>query len=206
MKLLLIGATGTIGSRILKEAQKRGHQVLAAARNPEKVSTGAGIEATAFDLYDADRFRQLAERVDTVIAAASPRNSGDPRREALAYAEALIAGIGTTRLVLVGGAGSLNLPDGSPVADVVPEPYHEEAQGMRAAFEKIAASDVNYTVQAPAGLIAPGERTGSFRLAGRTYMTNAEGESRISAEDFAVALLDEVETPRHERQIFHAAY
>lgn len=206
MKLLLIGATGMIGSRILQEAQQRGHQVVAAARNPEKVPSAPGVEAIPFDLYDAERFRQWADCVDTVIAAVSPRNSGDPRRESLAYAEALIAGVGATRLVLVGGAGSLNLPDGSPVADVVPEPYHEEAQGMRAAFEKIAASALNYTVQAPAGLITPGERTGSFRLGGRIYMTNAEGESRISAEDFAVALLDEVESPRHVRQIFHAAY
>lgn len=206
MKVLLIGATGMIGSRILQEAQQRGHQVVAAARNPEKVPSGAGVEATPFDLYQTERFRQLAAGVDVVIAAVSPRNSGDPRRESLAYVDALIAGVGSTRLLLVGGAGSLNLPDGSPVADVVPEPYHEEAQGMRAAFEKLAASAVNYTVQAPAGLITPGERTGAFRLGGRTYLTNEQGESRISAEDYAVALLDEVETPRHERQIFHAVY
>ncbi|MEX0302802.1 MAG: NAD(P)-dependent oxidoreductase, partial [Leisingera sp.] len=80
------------------------------------------------------------------------------------------------------------------------------AQGMRQAFEKVAASGLDFTVLAPAGLIEPGERTGKFRLGGRTLLTDAEGSSRISAEDFAVALLDETETPKHPRQIFTAAY
>ena len=77
---------------------------------------------------------------------------------------------------------------------------------MRLAFEKISESGLDFTVLAPAGLIEPGERTGEFRLGGRTLLTDAEGNSRISAEDYAVALLDEAEAPKHSRQIFTAAY
>ena len=206
MKILLIGASGMIGSRILKEAKQRGHRITAAVRKPEKIESDNQVEAVRFDLSDKQQLQALSAGVDTVIAAASPRNTGNPEAESAAYADALIAGIGHTRLVLVGGAGSLNLPDGTPVADVVPEPYTSEARGMRAAFEKIAASELNYTVLAPAAEIAPGERTGNFRLGDRTFLVDEQGNSRISAEDYAVALVDEVEKPAHARQIFSVAY
>ncbi|CAM2011314.1 NAD(P)-dependent oxidoreductase [Acanthopleuribacter pedis] len=206
MNILLIGATGMIGSRILEEAKQRGHAVTAAVRNPERVTPHQQVAPTAFDLADAPRFQELAARADVVVAAVSPRNTGNPETEALAYADALIAGVGTTRLVLVGGAGSLNLPDGTPVANVVPEPYTAEAKGMRAAFEKIAASTVNYTVLAPAAEIAPGTRTNQFRTGGRTFLVDDQGQSRISAEDYAVALMNEVEQPAHPRQLFSVAY
>lgn len=206
MKILLIGATGMIGSRILKEATQRGHAVTAAVRNPDRVTTAEGVTAVAFDLADPQHLQNLANEVDVVVAAASPRNTGNPEAESAAYADALIQGVGQTRLLLVGGAGSLNLPDGTPVADIVPEPYTREAKGMRAAFETIAASDLNYTVLAPAAEIAPGQRTGTFRLSDRTFLADAEGQSRISAEDYAVALMDEVEQAAHPRQLISVVY
>ncbi|KIC17558.1 NAD(P)-dependent oxidoreductase [Leisingera sp. ANG-Vp] len=206
MKLLIIGATGMIGSRVAAEALRRGHDVIAAVRSPEKVEARDGLRAEKLDVSDTARLAALAAETDATIAAASPRSSGDAIAEASAYADALIAGLEGRRLLLVGGAGSLNLPDGSPVADVVPELYRAEAQGMRLAFEKISESGLDFTVLAPAGLIEPGERTGEFRLGGRTLLTDAEGNSRISAEDYAVALLDEAEAPKHSRQIFTAAY
>ena len=202
MKLLVIGASGMIGSRIVAEAVARGHEVVAATR---KGTAGEGASAEVLDVADSARLAELSAAADVTVAAASPRTTGDAVAEAAAYADALIAGV-KGRLMLVGGAGSLNLPDGTLVADVVPEPYSAEAKGMRGAFEKIAASVLDYTVLAPAGMIQPGERTGSFRLGGRTLLTDAEGNSAISAEDYAVALLDEVETPAHPRQIFTAAY
>lgn len=202
MKLLVIGASGMIGSRIVAEALSRGHEVVAATRKGTAVE---GARAARLDVADAARLAELSAAADVTVSAVSPRSTGDAVAEASAYADALIAGI-RGRLLLVGGAGSLNLPDGSPVADVVPEPYSAEARGMRGAFDKIAASGLDYTVLAPAGLIQPGERTGTFRLGGRTLLTDAEGNSAISAEDYAVALLDEVEAPKHARQIFTAAY
>ncbi|PWE33379.1 hypothetical protein DDZ14_06285 [Maritimibacter sp. 55A14] len=206
MKLLVIGATGMIGSRIVKEALARGHEVTAATRNPDNITPQKGLTAISLDVRDEAGLAEAAAKVDTVIAAVSPRSTANAMDEAQSYADALIAGLGDTRLVLVGGAGSLNLPDGTPVAAVVPEAYSAEAKGMRAAYEKIAASNLNYTVLAPAGQIAPGERTEVFRLGGRTLLTDSEGNSRISAEDFAVALLNETEIPAHQRQIFTAAY
>ncbi|MEO3471581.1 NAD(P)H-binding protein [Roseomonas sp. CAU 1739] len=206
MNILLIGATGMIGSRLLNEALSRGHHVTAAARNPDRIEARAGVTPLRLEITDVPGLSAAAASADVVIAAASPRSTGKPAVEALAYAEALIAALTGKRLVLVGGAGSLNLPDGSPVADHVPEPYNAEARAMRAAFERIAASGIDYTVLAPAGMIAPGERTGTFRLGGRTLLTDADGQSRISAEDYAVALLDEVERPAHRGTIFTAAY
>lgn len=206
MKLLIIGATGMIGSRVTREALNRGHEVIAAVRNPAKVQEKDGLRAEELDAADTVRLAVLAAQADVTISAVSPRSTGDAIAEANAYADALIAGLKGQRLVLVGGAGSLNLPDGSPVADVVPEAYRAEAQGMRQAYEKIAGSDLDFTVLAPAGLIEPGERTGTFRLGGRNFLTDADGNSRISAEDYAVALMDEVEQPKHPRQIFTAAY
>lgn len=205
MKLLVIGATGIIGSRIVDEALSRGKQVIAASRNP-KPDDRAGVETVAVDIADAARLRQLAGQADVVVSAVSPRNTGNPEKEASDYADTLITALDGSRVILVGGAGTLDLPDGTPVANVVPEQYAAEARGMRAAFDKISASDLDCTTLAPAGLIEPGERTGAFRLGGRTLLTDEEGNSRISAEDYAVALLDEVETPSHRGEIFTAAY
>lgn len=206
MNILLIGATGMIGSRLLTEALSRGHRVTAASRNPDGIEARPGLTPLRLEVTDVPALAAAAASADVVIAAASPRSTGNPAAEAMAYAKALIAGLAGKRLVLVGGAGSLNLPDGSPVADHVPEPYNAEARAMRAAFEHIASSGLDFTVLAPAGTIAPGARTGSFRLGGRTLLTDADGQSRISAEDYAVALLDEVERPAHRGMIFTAAY
>ncbi|MBB4120662.1 NAD(P)-dependent oxidoreductase [Martelella radicis] len=206
MKLLVIGATGMVGSRIVNEALSRGHDVVAATRNPDRIEARAGLTAEALDVTEVKRLSELAAGVDTVISATSPRSSGKPEEEAVSYATALVAALGETRLVMVGGAGSLNLPDGTPVADVVPDAYAAEARAMRSAYKRIKASDLDYTVQAPAGEIAPGERTGSFRLQTDVLLSDAEGNSRISAEDYAVALLDEVEHPQFRRQLFTAAY
>ncbi|WOI34442.1 NAD(P)H-binding protein [Tritonibacter scottomollicae] len=205
MKLFVLGGTGMIGSRIVAEALSRGHELTIGSRSPE-VAVLDGVQSVKLDVSDTAALAAQAEAADVTITAVSPRSTGDAIAESNAYAEALIAGLGGNRVVIVGGAGSLNLPDGSPVADVVPEAYRAEAQGMRQAFEKIAASDLDFTVVAPAGLIEPGERTGKFRLGGRELMTDEAGNSRISAEDYAVALMDEVETPTHSREIFHAAY
>lgn len=205
MKLFVLGGTGMIGSRIVAEALSRGHELTIGSRSPE-VAVLDGVQSVKLDVSDTAALAAQAEAADVTITAVSPRSTGDAIAESNAYAEALIAGLGGNRVVIVGGAGSLNLPDGSPVADVVPEAYRAEAQGMRQAFEKIAASDLDFTVVAPAGLIEPGERTGKFRLGGRELMTDEAGNSRISAEDYAVALMDEVESPTHSREIFHAAY
>ncbi|CUH88278.1 Putative NADH-flavin reductase [Phaeobacter sp. CECT 5382] len=205
MKLLIIGATGMIGSRLVAEAEARGHQVVAGSRNGAAVGSARSL---AIDVADRPAVAAAAQDVDVVIGAVSPRSSAETMAEALAYGDALIAAAQDSGkpMMVVGGAGTLNLPDGTPVADIVPAPYQAEAKAMRALYEKLAASAANFTVLAPAGLIEPGERTGIFRLGGRELLVDEAGNSRISAEDYAVALLDEVEAPKHPRQVFTAAY
>ncbi|WP_281954428.1 NAD(P)-dependent oxidoreductase [Pseudophaeobacter arcticus] len=205
MKLLIIGATGMIGSRLVAEAESRGHTVVAASR---KGSAVGNAQPLPLEVTDVEAVVAAAQTVDLVITAVSPRSSGNAMDDALGYGGALIEAapqIGK-RLMVVGGAGTLNLPDGTPVADVVPEPYRDEAKAMRAMFEMLAQSTADFTFMAPAGVIEPGERTGVFRLGQREFLTDDEGNSRISAEDYAVAFMDEVETPKHPRQVFTAAY
>jgi len=206
MKLLVIGASGMIGSRIVDEALLRGHDVVAATRNPAKVAARKGLTAVQLDITDVERLKSLAADADTVISATSPRSGGEPVGEALSYASALTEALGKTRLVMVGGAGSLNLPDGTAVADVVPETYAAEARAMRAAYEHIKASDLDFTVHAPAGAIAPGKRTGKFRLQTDILLTDDDGNSQISVEDYVVALMNEVENPQFRGRLFTAAY
>lgn len=208
MKILLIGASGMVGSRILAEAVSRGHQVKAAARNPAKVAKGSGVEAIALDANNADAIAAAASDVDVIVSATSPRSGGDPVAEALGVGKALVAAAGKTgtRVFVVGGAGSLSLPDGTPLAETLPDAYRGEALGMRGVRDLLKASALDWTVLSPAAVIAPGERTGVYRLGSTTLMSDDKGESRISAEDFAKAVIDELESPDHSRQHFSVAY
>ena len=208
MNILLIGASGMIGSRILKEAVSRGHQVIASARNLEKISVSKGVEAIALDVNNADAVAAQAMRVDMIVSAISPRNSGDPYKDAKAFAESLVEVQRATgkRVVMVGGAGTLHLPDGTPIAPTLPDAYRDEAKAMRKVYGLLVSEDIDFTFLAPAGMIMPGERTGNFRIGGNVLLIDNEGNSQISAEDYAVALMDEVETPKHFRTVFTVGY
>tara|TARA_Y100000815_G_scaffold83962_2_gene72749 strand:- start:149 stop:775 length:627 start_codon:yes stop_codon:yes gene_type:complete len=208
MKLFLIGASGMIGSRILAEAVSRGHEVIAGGRSPEKIATGAGITPVAIDATDAASLAPYAAQADVILSATSPRFSGDGVADATALGKALIAAATEAgkRVVVVGGAGTLNLPDGTPVMNVLPPEIVPEATGMKAVRDMLAESGLDWVFFAPAAMIQPGARTGSFRLGGAVLVSDAEGNSAISAEDYAVAFMDEVETPKHTGQVFTIGY
>ncbi len=208
MMILLIGASGMVGSRILAEAVARGHEVAAAARNPEKIARTGGVAAVKVDVADGAALKPLAEAADVIVAAVAPRSSGDAVAEAKANGAALMAAAAAAgkRLVMVGGAGSLNLPDGSAVLDHVPEAYRAEAAGMKAVFGALKDSALDWTFFAPAGMIAPGTRTGVFRLGRDVLISAADGSSSISAEDYALALVDELERPANRRTIMTIGY
>jgi len=208
MNILLIGATGMIGSRIRDGALSRGHSVIAAARHPEKIPPHAQVRAAALDATDAGAIAALAADADVIVCATSPRGGGDPIQEATAVGKAAIAAAAQTgkRLFVVGGAGSLTLPDGKPVAETLPDTYRGEALGMRAVRDLLKASDLNWTYFSPAAVIAPGEPTGRYRLGTTALMFDEKGESRISAEDYAHAVVDELESPAHERAQMTIAY
>lgn len=209
MKILLIGASGMVGSRILGEALSRGHAVLAAVRDTTRLEPAKGVEAIALDVNDAAAVAAQAAKVDVVISAVSPRNSGDAVEDARRFTEALIQVQRQThkRLLMVGGGSTLQMPNGQSVLELTPAGILPEATGMRQAYAMMVEADIDFAVLAPSGMIAPGERTGAFRIGGRTMLTGADGgKGRISAEDFAVALLDEAEKPKHFRTVFTVGY
>jgi putative NADH-flavin reductase len=212
MKLALYGATGTIGQRILAEALRRGHTVTAIARDPSKLTVhDANVTAVAGDMLDAENVAALVAGHDAVISAFGP--SHEAPHTVIDAARSLIGGLskaGVKRLIVVGGAGSLEVAPGVQIVDTpdFPEAWKPVALAARDALTvyRTEGDGIDWTYFSPAALIQPGERTGVFRLGGDNLVVDAEGNSRISAEDYAIALLDEIEHPQYIRQRFTAAY
>ena len=204
MKIVVIGGTGMVGARVVAEARARGHDVIIAAR---KAAPGV----VQVDATDAAALAGAARGAAVIISAAAPRSGGDPAIEAMAVAVAAarVAADQNARLIIVGGAGSTTLPDGSDLLDSFPPAYAAyipEAKALRAVREFLRASAANWTFFAPAAQIAPGPRTGQYRTGDGRMVADADGNSTISAEDFAVALLDEVETPKALRAVQSVGY
>lgn len=209
MNVVLYGATGMIGSRVLKELLSRGHRVTAVVRDPTKVPQLDGIVAAKGDALDAGDVAAKTAGADVVISAyAPPQEQPEKMVDAV---RALIAGVkesGAKRVLVVGGAGSLFV---APDVDVIdsghlPEQWKGIAIAHRDALNVLKASDIDWTYFSPAAFIQPGERTGKFRLGGDSLVVDDKGTSSISAEDYAIALVDELEHPKHIRKRFTAAY
>ena len=203
MKIALFGATGTIGTRIAREAVARGHHVTALSRRG--ADTGIeGVESAVGDLGDPVSVGEAATSHDVIVSATGPSRTGGSHEPWLAATQNLIEHAGGARVVFVGGAGSLLLPDGTRLldSDGFPAEYLAEARSGAAALDLFLAApeDLDWTFFSPAPVIAPGERTGTFTLG----LDNPVGD-HISAEDYAVALVDELEQPRHRRRRFTAA-
>lgn len=209
MKVVLFGATGMIGSRVLDELVRRGHTVTAVARHPEKVKPGNGVTAVRGDVTHAADVASAARGAEAAVSAYSP-----PHTEPETIVEAvrsLLAGLaeaGVRRLIVVGGAGSLEVAPGVQLVDTpsFPAAWKGIALAHRDVLPVLKNADLDWTYFSPAALIEPGPRTGKFRLGGTRLVANDRGESRISAEDFAVALVDELEHPGHIRQQFTVGY
>lgn len=212
MKIALIGASGFVGSALLKEAGRRGHTVTALVRNPGKVENLAGVTAVKANVYDDPTLAGSLAGHDVVISAFNG-GWGDPsiydkhRKGSAAIADAAKAA--GTRLIVVGGAGSLYAPDGSQFVDS-PEFPKEWKDGARAARDSLddlkRDNDLDWTFVSPPFHLAPGERTGKYRSGGDQPVFDDKGESAISVEDLAVAILDEAERPQHRRKRFTVAY
>lgn len=192
MKIALFGATGMVGSRIASEATSRGHEVTSLSR-----STGA-------DMASADAVREAAASHDVIVSATGPSRTGESHEPWLASVSTLIDNAGDARVLFVGGAGSLLLPDGTRLLDSegFPEEYKAEATSGAAALDlfRAAPESVDWTFLSPAPVIAPGERTGSY-----TSSLDTPAGDFVSAEDYAVALVDEIEQPQHRRARFTVA-
>ena len=203
MKIALFGATGTIGTRIAREAASRGHHVTALSRRgaPSEVES---VESVTGDLGDAASVAEAASTHDVIVSATGPSRTGESHDPWLAATQNLIDHAGSARVVFVGGAGSLLLPDGTRLldSDGFPAEYLAEAISGAAALDlfRAAPAELDWTFFSPAPVIAPGERTGTYTLG----LDSPVGD-QISAEDYAVALVDELEQPAHRRQRFTAA-
>ncbi len=211
LKIALFGATGMIGSRIATEAARRGHLVTALARNPARVPADvANLQAAKADVLDAASVSAAVRGHDVVASAYAPPQ--DDLAALTKATHALIEGVraaGLKRLVVVGGAGSLEVAPGKQLVDSdgFPDAYKAIALAHREVFDLYRrVTDLDWTFFAPAALIAPGERTGTFRTGANALLADAEGNSRISAEDYAIAFVDELEQGRFIREIATVAY
>ena len=207
MKIALIGATGFVGSGILKEALERGHEVSAIVRDGSKLPTAANLLAALTDATDADALAETVRDHDLVISAFNP--GADPDG---AGTQAIIDGVrraGIPRLLVVGGAGTLEIAPGQRLVDKpdFPAEWKEGAMRTAALLDQLRAErELDWVFVSPAAKLQPGERTGHYRAGGDRFMTDEAGESRISLADYAVAMLDEAERPAHHRARFSVAY
>lgn len=203
MKIALIGATGFIGSRLLAELAARGHQVTAIVRNPEKVPAQAGVTPAKGDVFDKDGLAALLAGHDAVISSVH-FSASDP-----ALLLAAVRQSGVKRYLVVGGAGSLEVAPGVKLFDTpeFPAAYLTEAKKGGTFLDLLEQENgLDWSFLSPSALIAPGERTGKFRLGKDQLLVDADGKSAISAEDYAIALVDELEKPAHIRQRFTVGY
>lgn len=207
LKILLIGASGNIGRHILREATERGHAVMATARNPQRIESQETATALALDTSDSARLHELAAQADILISALSPRG-GDAALLADRFGKALTEAARATgnRLVVVGGAGSLSFPDGSPVAETLPDFIRPESMAMRGVRDALHSSDIDWTYFSPAAQIVDGERSGDYQLGTTILLSGSDGQSRISVQDYAKALIDEIEEPHFRRSQMTIAY
>ena len=213
MKIALIGATGFVGKAVLEELLNRDHQVRALQRDTTKLPARPGLDVRAVDVLAGGDLAAELQGVDAVVSAfnagwANPNLHDDFLRGSDAIADAARqAGV---RLIVVGGAGSLFVAPGQQLVDspAFPAEWKQGALAAREALTRLRAdtTTLDWTFVSPAMHLAPGARTGQFRLGGEEPVFDAKGESHISVEDLAVAIVNELEAPQHRRARFTAGY
>ncbi|OKJ73194.1 NAD(P)-dependent oxidoreductase [Streptomyces sp. CB02460] len=233
MHIGVIGATGGIGSRVVTEALDRGHHVTAFSRDATRIEDDRkNVVWKSVDVLDTDAVAAALPGMDVLISGFQPGNAAkdmadtvtrsiaDPAAYATA-ARSLLKALEShprTRLIVIGGAGSLETEPGVVRADSdallhetldaigLPREYAAAVRGHRDALNVLRTSNRLWTYFSPAEDIAPGERTGRFRIGGDQPVTDADGRSRISMEDAAIALVDEAELPRFVQRRFTIGY
>jgi uncharacterized protein len=203
MNIVLAGATGNIGSRILDEALRRGHRVTGLTRDPAKFGARSGLQAKKANTAEVAAFAEALQGHDAAILSVK-WNENDVHQVLDALRKA-----GVKRCLFVVGAGSLLRSDGRTHFDHMAEkgiqpPTSKPAALALAEVQKV--TDLEWTAISPPASIQPGERTGKFRLGRDHLLEDDKGKSEISREDFAIAILDEIEKPKHICQRFTAAY
>jgi uncharacterized protein len=213
LRIVVYGGTGHIGQRIVREALDRGHTVTVVVRQPSEMKARSPqLHLIKGNVLDSAEVARDIAGADVVVCAVSFRKPtpdfGGYRRAAESLVSAMRSlGARSPRLIVVGGAGSLRNANGVLVVDTMPKAYRGEVLGQKEALDYYRTiTDVPWTYFSPAQVIAPGTRTGKFRLGGDQLVTNAAGQSRISMEDYAVAVIDEAEKPAHLHERFTIGY
>jgi putative NADH-flavin reductase len=212
MKIAVIGA-GNIGRRIVREALERGHLVTAVGRHRLDLDvTDAKLSLAVADARSPDQIAKVAKGHDAIVSAVGPAPDGSEPTLMVDVARALIEGArraGVKRLVDVGGAGSLYASPGVQLMDTpkFPVDWKGVASQHRDALPVFrAVDDLDWTYVSPAFFVEPGPRTGKFRVGGDDLLVDDQGHSRISMEDYAVAIVDELEKPKAIRRRISVAY
>jgi putative NADH-flavin reductase len=213
MNIALYAATGHAGHSILTELLSRGHHVTAIVRDPAKLNPQPNLtiqQGTVDSAADIARIL-AATPYDAIVSAYGPPATREGVRELIPVTQNFIDAIGQTkskRFLFVGGAGSLFVAPGITLiaSGYLPEAYKDIAIAHADALELIRKSDIDWTCYSPAGFIEPGPRTGKFRVAKDDLIVDGQGNSKISFDDAAIAIVDELETPHYHRARFTAAY
>lgn len=211
MRIGVLGASGWIGSAVVREALARDHEVTAIVHVRGRLEVPDGVQIVEAEATDAASIVAAVLGLDAVVSTVSGKRAAAPphAKVAAALLEALPRA-GVRRLIVVGGAGGLESA-GTRLIDEArfPDDWKAEAAGQIEALDvfRSAETDVNWTVFSPAALIEPGERTGEYRVqGGDQLLADEQGTSRITVSDYAAALIDELEDPQFVRRRFTVAY
>ncbi len=211
MKIAIIGASGNIGSRVMKEALSRGHEVTGISRNTSKiVEKNSKLKLINCDIFNTSELGKHLQNQDVVISAYAP--AFDNVGQLVDATNSLIEVAKNAKvkhLIVVGGAGSLEVAHNSLLLDSpqFPDAWRPIAKAHKDALDLYEAEkSLNWSYAHPAAVIEPGNKTGKFRVGGNQLLADEHGNSKISIEDFASALLDEAETPKHIQKRFVVAY
>lgn len=215
-KVAVIGATGFVGAHIVKELENRGYEVKAIVRDTSKVEEHEKVKAISIDINHVDALAEGLKDVDAVISAynagwTNPNLYHDFLKGA-EHIEKAVEKSGVKRFIVVGGAGSLYTPNHIQIVDTpdFPEAYKPGATAARDYLNQIKKNHtLDWTFFSPAiemNQANTGTRTGQYRTSLDTPVFDESGRSRLSVEDVAVVLVDELEQNNHIRERFTAAY
>lgn len=210
MNIVVFGINGMIGQRIVREALARDHKVTGAVRDLHNVRIShPNLRLESADVTDGMSVARIAQGHDAVITAIGPR--GQDVNVVVDAARGLLDGLPQShvrRLLIVGGAGSLEVAPGKMLMDTpeFPADWQSIARVHYDALKVYQESSLDWSYLSPPAIIEPGTRTGKFRVGTNKLLVNDQGVSRISAEDYAIAMIDELENPQHIRQRFTVAY
>ena len=213
MKITIVGAGGNIGQRITREAANRAHElnlITSKQVSDFQLEDTQNVQTSQVDIFNTEDLAQAFSGSDVVISSYAPPHDNNDQLIEASKSLVQAAKKAGTRLIVVGGAGSLNVAEDLLLIDApnFPSEYKSIAQAHLTTLQEVyrPETELNWTNVSPSAYIFEGERTGNFRIAEDTLISNEKGESAISMEDFAIAILDEVNASKFLKKRFTVGY